>query len=82
MSLEVRSDLSASSAPGSPSPEAAREAAAQFAGLLFESAFRPLAATLGFYGDGVVASVARSLAERDRGGLTDCLTRALLDAGR
>jgi len=67
---------------GAPPPEPTREAAAQFAGLLFESAFRPLAATLGFYGDTVVANVARSLAEHERGGLTDCLTRALMDAGR
>jgi hypothetical protein len=72
----------ASSLPGTSQPEPAREAAAQFAGLLLESALRPLAETLGFYGDAVVASVARSLAERERGGLTDGLTRALLDAGR
>jgi hypothetical protein len=65
-----------------PPAEQAREAAAQFAGLLFESAFRSLAAPLGFYGDVVLASVARSLAERERGGLTDGLARALRDAGR
>jgi hypothetical protein len=59
-----------------------REAAAKFAGLLIESAFRPLAATLGFYGDVVVASVAQSLARSESGGLTDCLARALRDAGR
>jgi len=90
MALAFRNDVSssprpssfASFSPSAPTPEPAREAAAQFAGLLLESAFRPLAATLGFYGDVVVASVARSLAERERGGLTDGLTRALLDAGR
>ncbi len=75
------SDLSGPS-PREPSPAAAREAAAQFAGLLFESAMRPLATTLGFYGDVVVASVAQSLARGERGGLTDCLARALRDAGR
>jgi hypothetical protein len=48
----------------------ARDAAAQFAGMLIQSAFRPLATALGFYGDLVVASVAQSMARDERSGLT------------
>ena len=54
-----------------------REAAAQFAALLMEAAFKPLAAAIGFYGDLVVGTAAQSVARAERGGLTDRLERAL-----
>jgi hypothetical protein len=54
-----------------------REVAAQFAALLLQEAFKPLAASLGFYGDAVTASVAQSIARNERGGLTGLFTRAL-----
>jgi hypothetical protein len=63
-----------------PSRAAARDAAAQFAGLLIQGAFRPLATALGFYGDVVVASVAQSLARDERGGLTDRFSALLARA--
>ncbi len=71
---------------GRPAPAAlatpAREAAVQFAGLLIQAAFRPLASALGFYGDVVVASVAQSMARAERGGLTDRLAQTLSDVER
>jgi hypothetical protein len=50
--------------------------------LLFAAAFRPLAASLGFYGDAVVGGVAQSVARSERGGLTDRLARMLANASR
>lgn len=55
----------------------AREVAAQFEAMLMQSAFAPLAASLGFYGDVVVGSVARDVARREHGGLGATLERQL-----
>jgi hypothetical protein len=54
-----------------------REAAAQFAAVLYAAAFAPVAKALGFYGDVAVGSVATSLARNERGGLTDRLEAAV-----
>lgn len=65
-----------------PRPSDAREVAAQFEAMLMQSAFAPLAASLGFYGDAVVGSVAREVARDARGGLGDALERQLALGGR
>ena len=46
-----------------------REAATQFAALLYQQAFAPLAVSLGFFGETVVAAASQSLARAERGGL-------------
>jgi hypothetical protein len=45
--------------------------------MLLASAFAPLAKSMGFFGDAVVAAAARSIARDERGGLADALERAL-----
>jgi len=55
----------------------AREVAAQFDAMLMQAAFEPLASALGFYGDAVVGSVSRNVAEHERGGLAASLEREL-----
>jgi hypothetical protein len=54
-----------------------RAAAAQFAGLLLQEAFKPLAKALGFYGDIVVSASAQAIARSEQSGLTDALARAM-----
>jgi hypothetical protein len=54
-----------------------RDAAAQFAGLVWQEAFRPLGRALGFYGDLVVSAAGLALARGESGGLADELVRAL-----
>ncbi len=58
-----------------------REVAADFNALLIGAAFKPLAATLGFYGELVVATTSRAIARQERGGLTDRLEGALDSSG-
>ncbi len=54
-----------------------REAAAQFAALLMNVAFKPLASAMGFYGDLVVGTASQAVARAERGGLTDRLELAI-----
>ncbi len=60
----------------------AREVAAQFDAMLMQAAFAPLAKALGFYGDAVVGSVSRSVAEHEHGGLAASLERELALGGK
>ncbi len=59
-----------------------RAAAAQFAALLMNAAFKPLAAAIGFYGDLVVGTATQSIARAEHGGLTDRLERAIEASAR
>jgi hypothetical protein len=58
-----------------------REAATQFAALLYQQAFAPLAKPLGFFGETVVTSVCRSLVRSERDGLAGRLEH-LFEAAR
>jgi hypothetical protein len=80
--VAVYVDDSTGSAAREPSAARMRDAAAQFAGLLIQSALRPLASTLGFYGEAAVAGVAEAIARSERGGLTDRLAALLENAER
>jgi len=57
----------------------ARAVAAQFESLLLAEICRPLATSLGFFGDAVAREVAGTIAFGERGGLTDALARAIAD---
>lgn len=59
-----------------------RDVAAEFEGMLLAKTFAPLAQSLGFFGDAVVACVGRDLARRQSGGLADRLATALEPALR
>jgi hypothetical protein len=58
------------------------EAASQFAALLYQQTFAPLAESLGFYGGTAVAAAARSLARAERGGLVARLEQLFETARR
>jgi hypothetical protein len=48
-------------------PDDAPRAAAGFEALLFEQALKPLATSMGFFGDVASSAMARAIAERDSG---------------
>ncbi|HMD02154.1 MAG TPA: hypothetical protein VKG44_04230 [Candidatus Baltobacteraceae bacterium] len=67
-------------ASSSPAPE--RIVAREFSALLFAQALKPLAVSLGWYGDVVVASAARSAAHSERDGLSALIEREVRAAER
>jgi len=69
--------MKCSGSPTTCTAPSARDAAAEFAGVLVASAFAPLAKSMGFFGDAVIAAAARSVARAERGGLTDALERTI-----
>jgi len=56
---------------------AARAIAADFEGLILQSAFAPLAKNMGFYGDVVVGIATRALVSSQSDDFTNTLERAL-----
>lgn len=54
-----------------------RAVAEEFAALLFAEALKPLAASLGFYGDVVVGFAAQAAARAERDGLSGLFERSL-----
>jgi hypothetical protein len=58
-----------------------RAVAVQCAALLFAQALKPLATSLGFYGDVVVSLAAESAARAETAGLTGLFERALATSG-
>ncbi len=68
--------------PIADSANAARTVAADFEALILQSAFAPLAKSIGFYGDVVVGIATRSLVRGAGDDFTDTLERALsVEAG-
>jgi hypothetical protein len=63
-------------------PAQTRAAATQFEALLFESALRPLADALGFYGGIVTGALAEGIAQRSHGAVESAVERALAGPGR
>jgi hypothetical protein len=59
----------------------ARDVATQFETLLFQSALKPLADSLGFYGEIVTGEMAAAIARRSGGALEAALERALAKDG-
>lgn len=55
------------------SPRPAREAAVTFETLLLQEALRPLARSMGVYGDAVLGACANAIARHDRGAWMDRL---------
>ncbi len=63
-------------------PAERRAVAEQFAALFFAEALKPLAISLGFYGDVVVGFAAQAAARAERDGLSGLFERALASAER